>query len=687
MGMMTPLDRVLEQLDGVRPSGDRYEARCPNPAHGKRRGDLNPSLDVTTGNDGRVLVYCHAGCSLEDVLGAIGLDERDLFERNGSGEGGPGTPPDSGSTRQRPEKLPATLENYASYVGIPVGFLKEDAGLTEINYVGEPAVRMPYMDASGEEVLCTRFRVSLNGKPKVKTKSGDKHRLYGLWKLGEAREVGHVLLVEGESDSQTLWHRGKPAAGIPGANGWRAEWAADLEGIDRLYFVVEDGAGEACWGKLVATPEIRERLYRVELDGAKDVSELHKGDPEGFDEKLSAAIEGARAWLDIAETEEQERTRDAWEQCQGLAESTDILAELVADLEHGRLVGEKRNAKLLYLALTSRRLDKIVSVVVKGPSSGGKNHLVKTVMNYFPPSACWYFSGMSERTLFYTEEPLSHRHIVLAEAAGVGGEFQDYIIRTLLSEGFLEYEFVEKTPQGLRSRRLRKEGPTGFLTTTTRDRLFWENETRYLSLTVEDTREQTRRVFQAIAGERAEGPDLGRWLALQTWLEGSEHRVTVPYANELANKVSNAAVRLRRDFSVLLSLVKAHALLHQATRERDTEGWIVASMADYAAVRDLVADLLAEGVEATVPPRVRETVKAVETLLQEEAAEEVTNQEVAAKLDIDKAAASRRVKDAVGRGYLENLEDRRGRPARLVLGEAMPEDAEILPTSEDLEAP
>jgi hypothetical protein len=203
-------------------------------------------------------------------------------------------------------------------------------------------------------------------------------------------------------------------------------------------------------------PMIRERLYRVELDGAKDASELHKQDPKGFDERLSAAREGARAWLDIAETEEQERVREAWEECRQLAETPHILAELVADLEHGRLVGERRNAQLLYLALTSRLLDKIVSVVVKGPLSGGKNHLVKSVMRLFPDTAFWFFSGMSERTLFYTEEPLSHRHIVIAEAVGVGGEFQDYVIRTLLSEGFFEYEFVENTPQGLRSRRLRK---------------------------------------------------------------------------------------------------------------------------------------------------------------------------------------------------------------------------------------
>jgi hypothetical protein len=76
--------------------------------------------------------------------------------------------------------------------------------MSAIRYDGEPAVRMPYLDGSGEEVLLTRFRVSLTGKPKIKTKSGDKHRLYGLWRLDEGREAGYAWLVEGESDTQRL---------------------------------------------------------------------------------------------------------------------------------------------------------------------------------------------------------------------------------------------------------------------------------------------------------------------------------------------------------------------------------------------------------------------------------------------------------------------------------------------------
>src|SRR5918998_840407 len=44
-----------------------------------------------------------------------------------------------------------------------------------------------------------------------------------------------------------------------------------------------------------------------------------------------------------------------------------------------------------------------------------------------------------------------------------------------------------------------------------------------------------------------------------------------------------------------------------ATRGRDEQGRIVASIEDYAAVRRLVADLVSEGVEAAVPKTIRKT--------------------------------------------------------------------------------
>jgi DNA-binding transcriptional ArsR family regulator len=147
------------------------------------------------------------------------------------------------------------------------------------------------------------------------------------------------------------------------------------------------------------------------------------------------------------------------------------------------------------------------------------------------------------------------------------------------------------------------------------------------------------------------------------------------------------AVRLRRDFGAVLNLIRAHALLHQATRERDAEGRIVATMEqDYAAVRELVADLVSEGIEATVPATVRETVEAVKRLREGSKGEPVTVAELARELKLDRSAVSRRVRNAKDRGYLRDLEENRRKPSRLVLGDDLPADLEILPNPKKVRA-
>jgi hypothetical protein len=159
--------------------------------------------------------------------------------------------------------------------------------------------------------------------------------------------------------------------------------------------------------------------------------------------------------------------------------------------------------------------------------------------------------------------------------------------------------------------------------------------------------------------------------------------VAIPFAGRLAELVPPVAVRLRRDFKTVLVLVRAHAVLHQASRQRDEEGRIIAEIEDYRVVRELIADLVAVGVEATVKPEVREIVSTVGALL-EKGREEVRQSDLKSALQLDKSAISRRVADALDAGFLKNLEDRKGRPARLVVGDALPDNGEVLPTPEQL---
>ena len=688
---MRQADRILERAEGVRETGFGWLVRCPLPDHGRGRGDRNPSVSVSEGDDGRVLVSCKAGCETEAVVAAWSLSMSDLFEsRNGHRGVVAGgrermfgyTPGENAATLQR-----CTLAGYAEAKRLPVEFLKK-LGIRDAKYQGSEALRIPYYSPDGSE-RSVRFRLALEKSGEVdlrfKWRSGSKTGLYGLERLEGAREAGHIVLVEGESDAHTLWHHGIPALGIPGVETWKPQWAEHLEGVETVYALIEpDGGGETLKKKLSATGHLVERLRLVRLGQHEDASGLHVADPECFEARFMSALEEATPLAEELRREWEEEARKAWGDCEELAGEPDILSRFASDLARSGVAGESRVAKLLYLAVTSRLLQRPASIAIKGPSSGGKSYLTEQVLSFFPESAYYALTAMSEHALAYSDEPLVHRFLVIYEAAGMESEFQTYLIRSLLSEGRVRYETVEKTSEGMKPRLIERPGPTGLIVTTTRTRLHPENETRLISLTVTDTQDQTRDIMAALASDsEGERPDMESWHALQSWLEGAERRVKIPYAKRLAGSIPPVAVRLRRDFGALLTLIRAHALLHRVNRKRDGEGRIVATTGDYGVVRELVAELISEGIEATVPATVRETVEKVAGMYSEES-EAVTVAELARKLKLDKSATSRRVGSAVDRGYLKNLEDRKGRPARLVPGDPLPDDLEILPERDAL---
>ena len=574
-----------------------------------------------------------------------------------------------------------TLDAFAAAKALPVAHL-EASGWSETKYLSAPAVRIPYRDEHGGE-LAVRFRIALTGDG-FRWRKGAKLCLYGLHRLAGVRAAGQVLIVEGESDAVTAWHYGLPCVGVPGASNWKDDRDAQhFDGIDMYVIDEEDRGGDTLLDSLRAS-RLRGRVHVVRLpDGLKDLSALHLDDPDHFRERLRAAVEAAEPLTAILTREAEARKAELWIEVQALAAAPDILDRFLTMILGLGVVGEHQAVKIIYLAVVSRLLDRPVSVVVKGASSAGKSYLVEGVLCFFPDDAYYALSGMSERALAYGDEPLAHRMLVIYEAAGLSGDFASYLMRSLLSEGRIRYETVEKTPDGMRARLIEREGPTGLILTTTAITLHPENETRMLSIPVTDTPAQTAAVLHALAAPSTAPPDLREWQALAEWLALTNATVDIPFAAALAAAIPPVAVRLRRDFRTILTLIRAHALLHQVTRQRDAQGRIVATLADYAAVRALVADLLADGIGATVSPTVRETVAAVADLTPD--GHDTTNAAVARKLKLDKSAGQRRVRAAIHAGYVHNQEDRKFRPARLVLGDPLPEDVDVLPSPERLQ--
>lgn len=674
----SPFDNFISRLSKVRRTSNGVSAACP--AH----ADKTNSLSVSQASDGRVLIKCFAGCSAEQIVKKVGLTMADLFPRGRRG----GRSRSATRNTATPPATGLTLAQYAEAKKLPVKFLKS-LGLQEFSLNGVPAVKIPYRDSKGEEVA-TRHRFGLNGDDRFRWKNGTKPRLYGLNRLVPGKSIA---LVEGESDCHTLWFNRFRAIGVPGASTWREEWAQELDAVPKIWVVIEPDQGGQAILKWLENSKIRNKVRLIRLEGAKDVSELYLSDPGGFRESFTKAYTTARSWTEEMQALNQQRRKGALDKCRALASEPDILARFGEAIQNQGLIGEIRVAKIVYLAVTSRLLEKLASVAIKGPSSAGKSFLMEKVLAFFPASAYYALTTMSEKTLVYTAEPLRNRHLVLYEAAGLSDGFMAYATRSLLSENRLRYEVTEKTKDGTyRTRLIEKEGPTGLLLTTTAPHLNPENETRILSVTVKDTPKQTQAVLLVTAQKFQRGgrttQDLDQWVALQEWLALGEVRVTIPYAKALARLIKPVATRLRRDFPMLLTLVCAHAILHQQTRKRDEEGQIIATLDDYRAVQTLTADFFATGVEATVRKSVRETVERLRKCFSEYPSrreEGVSVKLIAGLLGIDKSSASRRVREGLEDGYLRNLADsRRGGAYKIVLGDSLPKDTELLPAPERL---
>ncbi len=101
---VTPIDRVLPLLAKVRlRQPGQWSACCP--AH----NDKGPSLSVRETSEGAVLLHCFAGCSVTEIVGAIGLELHDLFPPRDTP---PGTPKRTPRLLTAPQALwPCWLTN------------------------------------------------------------------------------------------------------------------------------------------------------------------------------------------------------------------------------------------------------------------------------------------------------------------------------------------------------------------------------------------------------------------------------------------------------------------------------------------------------------------------------------------------------------------------------------------------
>jgi len=278
MSDTNPVELLISRLEGVKPNGNGYVARCP--AH----DDRVASLSVGTGSDGRALVKCFAGCDTKDIVAAKGLQMSDLF------------PPREESEEDSFPPRRLSVEDLAYDKRLPVDFLRSLG--VEDHPRGSVVIR--YRDMVGYPTPRQRLRAALSAKNGSRWLKGDGEVVpYGLDRLADGQKEGFVVLVEGESDCWTLWYHGFPALGFPGASTTRKLLPEYLTDIGTVYFFREPDMGGNAFAKgvIAQLAEIRYggKIYEVKAPrGIKDPNDWHKSNPAAFPEQFRKALEGSR---------------------------------------------------------------------------------------------------------------------------------------------------------------------------------------------------------------------------------------------------------------------------------------------------------------------------------------------------------------------------------------------------------
>ena len=150
---------------------------------------------------------------------------------------------------------------------------------------------IPYYDKNGK-IIATRYRNHPNNPQRFSWKKGSKTILYGLWRLKQYTD-DYIVLVEGESDAQTLWYYGVQAIGVPGASNFREEYKYLFDRFETVYIQdEEDKGGETFVGTILRYIDNNKcRLISCKKFDCKDVSQLHTQGRFNKEEYLNAEKE------------------------------------------------------------------------------------------------------------------------------------------------------------------------------------------------------------------------------------------------------------------------------------------------------------------------------------------------------------------------------------------------------------
>jgi hypothetical protein len=313
------------RVESSRAAGRRPSFRLGRAGKCPAHDDRHASLSINEGDDGRVLVKCHAGCSVDAVLGAFGLSKRDLFPspRPAGHRARPEAPKPPGRKAAEPRRFDErAIEAYRAALLVDVhwlerlertrGWSREAVERFGVGLDGDRVV-FPYRDAAGQLVGLARYQPDPGLRqeaPKLHAAPGSRRELFPP---PEEVDGDPVFLAEGEADALAALSVGLAAVAVPGVACWRREWRERFSGRRVVSVFDCDEPGRAAASQIAADlVGVAAEVRLVDLDPDRsDGYDLTDFLLHGSVADLERLVHEARLWEPTSSKPVQSDSMDA----------------------------------------------------------------------------------------------------------------------------------------------------------------------------------------------------------------------------------------------------------------------------------------------------------------------------------------------------------------------------------------
>lgn len=292
-------------------------------------------------------------------------------------------------------------------------------------------------------------------------------------------------------------------------------------------------------------------------------------------------------------TKEEEREATAF------LKSKNLVGNTLKAVERSGLVGEQKNALLLFFLYLSRLTDEPLHAIIFGKSGSGKTYLQTRVSECLPEESLRTITSLTENTLYYSAKDFwKHKVLLIEDLEGVYNAFLP--LREFMSKQSITKLTTDKDAKGNNVQKLLLvEGPICVSGATTMESIYEDNANRSFLLIIDESQSHLNEVMGYQRKQQAGLINEAEQEKAKQLLRNSQRllrgiKIINPYAPRL--EIPQCVFKKLRTNMHYLKLIEIITFYHQKQREvktdRNGKPYIETAIEDIECANDLVKETL-----------------------------------------------------------------------------------------------